>query len=196
MPCRYAVLRGSLMVLICTSLTGCATIMSERKYEVTMDNTGGPTYFTVQDDKHRIVHSGVTPKQVTLPAKGKWLLPAKYDVTYAGRDGIEQHRLKARLDWWTAGNLILGGVVGIAADVATGAMWKLDDRVTGQVPAQNIVSNESEGGAVLASWSGGNARNSATMASYDSNESYAPPTADGPQPIEVRQASFGLAQQR
>ncbi|WP_145944230.1 hypothetical protein [Fuerstiella marisgermanici] len=170
--------------------------MSERKYEVTMDNTGGPTYFTVQDDKKQIVHSGVTPKQVTLPAKGKWLLPAKYDVTYAGRDGVEQHRLKARLDWWTAGNLVLGGVVGIAADVATGAMWRLDDRVTGQVTAQNVVSNESEGGAVLANWSRRNSQNSATVASYETNESYAAPTANEAQPIEVRQASFGLAQQR
>ena len=179
---KHVLVRGLLISLLACSFSGCASIMSDKKYEVTMDNSGGPTYFTVKDHKSRIVQSGLTPKQVTLPAKTKWLLPAKYNVFYAGRDGVEQHQLKARLDWWTAGNLVLGGVAGMAVDAVTGAMWKLDDRVTGQVPAQNIVSNESEGGTVLAS--------------YQSSEPADTTTANGLQPTEVRQASFGLAKQR
>lgn len=172
-------------VLLCSilvsSLSGCATIMSERKYEVTMDNSGGPTYFTVHNHKNRVVHSGLTPKQVTLPAKTKWLLPAKYQVTYAGHGSVQQEQLKARLDLWTAGNLILGGGLGIFVDAATGAMWKLEDRVMGQVPAHSVVSNESEGGAVLASYN--------RIAPQQD-------VVDGQHAPDVRQASFGSPQQQ
>lgn len=135
------------------SLTGCASILSKRKYEVTMNNTGGPTYFSVHDHKNNLVQSGVTPQQVTLKSNAAPFRPAKYHVVYAGTDGVQRHDLNAQIDWWTAGNIVIGGVPGVVIDAGTGALWKLPPEVTGYVPAEKIVSNSTQGATVLASYS-------------------------------------------
>ena len=144
-----------LLVLVCTcSLSGCATIVSGRKYEVTMDNSGGATYFSILDNQNRVVHSGVTPQQVTLKSSSAPFQPAKYQVVYAGQDGTQQYDLNASMNWWTAGNIVIGGVPGIVIDAASGALWRLQPSVTGQIPAQSVVSNPTQGAAVLAAHSG------------------------------------------
>jgi hypothetical protein len=140
-----------LLMIFSGTLSGCATIVSGRKTEVTLDNSGGATYFSVLDNNNRVVDSGVTPKQVTLPTTQTWLTPAKYHVVYASQDGVEQYNLNAGFNWWTAGNIIIGGVPGIAIDAATGALWKLQPQVIGHVPEQRIVSSESQGAALVAS---------------------------------------------
>jgi hypothetical protein len=144
-----------LLMLICGStLSGCATIVSGRKTEVTLDNSGGATYFSVLDNHNRVVDSGVTPKQVTLKTTQNWLTPAKYHVVYASQEGVEQYDLNAGFNWWTAGNIVIGGVPGIAIDAATGALWKLQPQVVGHVPQQQIVSSENQGAAVVAAHTG------------------------------------------
>ena len=144
-----------LIFIFASSLSGCATIVSGRQYQVTMDNTGGATYFSVLDNKNRVVHSGVTPQQVTLKSSSAPFQPAKYHVVYASQDGAQQYDLHARINWWTAGNVVIGGVPGIVVDAASGAMWRLEPQVTGQVPSQKVVSNATQGAAVLADHSGG-----------------------------------------
>ena len=131
-------------------LSGCATIISDRKYEVTVDNSGGPTYFAVRDRKNEVVQSGMTPQQVTLSAKSAMFIPGKYKVDFAGQDGVQTRDLNARIDPWIAGNIIVGGVPGLVVDGASGAMWRLDSRVVGQVPAQMVVGNSTQAAAVLA----------------------------------------------
>ncbi len=144
-----------LLMLICDStLSGCATIVSGRKTEVTLDNSGGATYFSVIDNNNRVVDSGMTPKQVTLKTTQTWLTPAKYHVVYASQDGVEEYDLNAGFNWWTAGNIVIGGVPGIAIDAATGALWKLQPQVIGHVPQQSIVSNETEGAVLVAAHKG------------------------------------------
>ena len=137
------------------SLTGCATLLSKKQYEVTMMNAGGPTYFSVHDHNNNVVKNGVTPQQVELKANAAPFKPAKYQDGYAGIDGVQRQELKAGIDWWTAGNIIIGGLPGILLDAKTGALWKLKPQVVGQVPAEKIVSNNRQGAAVLASYSGG-----------------------------------------
>ena len=150
-----------LLMTICGStVSGCATIVSGRKTDVTLDNSGGATYFSVLDKNNHVIDSGVTPKQVTLKTTQTWLLPAKYHVVYASQDGIEQYNLNARFNWWTAGNIIIGGVPGIAIDAATGALWKLQPKVTGHVPQQRIVSSENQGAAIVAAHTGMGSANS------------------------------------
>ena len=143
-----------LISVFACSLSGCATIVSGRKYEVTMDNSGGATYFSVLDDENRVVHSGVTPQQVTLKSSSAPFRPAKYHVVYAGQDGPQQIDLNTSINWWTAGNIVIGGVPGIAIDAASGALWRLQPNVIGQVPPQSVVSNPTHGAAVLAGHSG------------------------------------------
>ena len=153
-------------------LSGCATIISGRQQQVTMNNSGGATYFTVIDNKNRVVHSGVTPAQVTLKSSAAPFRPAKYRVVYAGQDGPQQYNVDTHINWWTAGNIVIGGVPGIVIDAASGALWKLDSDVTGHVPGDRVVADASEGAAVVAA--------------YTDEES-----SVGPSNSNVRQASFG-----
>ena len=125
-----------------------------------MDNSGGPTYFSVLDNQNHVVHSGVTPQQVTLKSSAAPFRPAKYHVVYAGQDGPHEYALKSSVNWWTAGNIVIGGVPGIVIDAGTGALWKLQPKVIGQVPSQMVVSNEAQGAAVLA----GNSRQGSSTA--------------------------------
>ena len=177
---RRTVCRLLLISIFTCSLSGCATIVSGRKYEVTMDNSGGATYFSVLDNQNRVVHSGVTPQQVTLKSSSAPFRPAKYHVVYAGQDGPQQHDLNASINWWTAGNIVIGGVPGIAIDAASGALWRLQPNVTGQVSSQNVVSNPTQGAAVLAA-------RSSEGSSADDVAATAGPRGN------VRQASFDNA---
>ena len=143
-----------LISVFASSLSGCATIVSGRHYQVTMDNKGGATCFSVFDNKNRVLHSGVTPQQVTLKSSSALFQPAKYHVVYASQDGSQQfdYELNARINWWTAGNILIGGVPGIVVDAATGAMWRLQPQLIGQVPSESVVSNATQGAAVLAAY--------------------------------------------
>lgn len=177
MICHRTVGCWLLITVSACSLSGCATIVSGNKGQVTLDNSGGATYFSILDSKDRVVDSGVTPKQVTLKTSRALFKPAKYRVVYASQDGVEQHDLDASVNWWTAGNIIIGGVPGVAIDAATGAVWKLQPRVIGHVPSQHVVSNASQGASLLAAHSG--------IGAVDSSF-----TASDNLPNNVRQTSF------
>ena len=139
-----------LVIVLCVPLfQGCATIASHREYPVAFENSGGKTYFAIHDQKNQLVHQGVTPEQVTLPAKSAPFRPAKYNVTFAGAGEFTQHReLKAGFDPWTAGNILIGGGLGAVVDGATGAMFKLPKTMTGEVPAQYAVANVAQGARI------------------------------------------------
>lgn len=125
---------------------GCATILSERRYAVTIDNPAAQTYFTVHDKKSNLLHAGVTPQQVTLDAKSGIFQRARYKVTFAGEGSSSQSQeLVAGVDPWIAGNLLLGGVPGMVVDGVSGAMWKLPNRVEGHVSAQYAVADTVQG---------------------------------------------------
>lgn len=151
---RYSV--GLIGCLMIGSHVGCATIVSEKRYPVTIDNVPGPTYFSIYDRKHQIVDQGVTPKQVTLDAKAFPFWPAKYTVVMAGTESTSQrHELNAGLDPWVAGNLVLGGGLGAIVDGATGAMFKLPKRISGNVANQYAVSDPQTGSMIVSSEMGG-----------------------------------------
>ncbi|OYP37900.1 hypothetical protein [Rhodopirellula sp. MGV] len=136
-----------LYLLSCCS--GCATLLSERRYPVTIDNPPGPTYFSVVDHKQNVIHQGVTPQQVTLDAKRFPFIPAKYGVVFAGAGNTSQTReIKAKPDPWIVGNLLVGGVPGVIVDGASGAMYKLPKKVEGFVPTTATVTDASQGAVI------------------------------------------------
>ena len=138
-------------IMLVTSMSGCATVLSERRYPVTIDNAEGPTFFSVHDRKNQVIHQGVTPQQVTLDAKAFPYWPARYSVAFAGVQSTTQvQEVKAKLDPWSAGNLLLGGVPGFAVDGATGAMFKLPKKVSGTVPTQFAVTDTTQGSQLVA----------------------------------------------
>ncbi|MCS7465239.1 hypothetical protein NZK35_00965 [Stieleria sp. ICT_E10.1] len=138
-------------LLLCTLITcsGCATLLSEKRYAVTIDNPAAPTFFSVHDRKNRVIQQGITPQQVTLDAKAFPFWPAKYSVVYSGREAAtEKHEIKAGVDPWISGNILLGGVAGLVVDGATGSMFKLPKTVKGNVPPQYAVTDLSAGASI------------------------------------------------
>lgn len=147
---RYCTLLFGVLLLF--GVSGCATVLSEKRYPVTIENATAPTYFSVHDRKNRVIHQGVTPQQVTLDAKAFPFWPAKYSVTFAGQQAASQTKeVKASLDPWVAGNLVLGGVPGTLIDGATGAMFRLPKSVQGDVPRQFAVTDPNMGSAIARS---------------------------------------------
>ena len=156
MNCKRGIRCLLLVSFVAPMFSGCATILSERQYPVTFENSGGPTYFAVRNRKGEIVHQGVTPQQVTLDSKAAPFWPAKYNVTFAGQgDFVQQRELKANMDPWVAGNILLGGVPGAVVDGATGAMWKLPARVAGEVPTNLAMTDVTQGAKIAATLNAG-----------------------------------------
>jgi hypothetical protein len=130
--------------------TGCATIFSKSQYPVAIVNSAGPTHYCVVDKSHEVVQQGVTPGKVSLPAKRFAFLPAKYTVVFAGENAATQQRqIAASLDPWTAGNILIGGIPGIAIDGITGAMYKLPEEVRGDVPSHYAVVDPARGQSLV-----------------------------------------------
>ena len=171
-------IQWSLILVFACSLSGCATIISGRKSQVTVKNHAGPTYFNVVDQSGNVVHSGVTPAQVTLKTSVKAFRPAKYDVIYAGQEGVYRQEVSRDINWWTAGNIVIGGIPGLLVDAGTGAMWQFDSEVHGSVPAHLVVADRDHGEAIIA---GNNMPASGAMMTAEQIQ---------PQP-HIRQASFG-----
>lgn len=139
-----------LIFVFVSSFSGCATIISGRKSQVTVKNHAGPTYFNVVDQNGHVVHSGVTPAQVTLKTSAKAFRPAKYDVVYAGQEGVYRQEVTRDINWWTAGNIVIGGLPGVIVDAGTGALWTFESDVYGNVPAHLVVADRGQGEAIIA----------------------------------------------
>ena len=113
-------------------LGGCASIVSHSHYPVTINSSPDGVRYTVTNTKKGYdVMSGVTPATVSLKASNGFFSKASYMITFEqpGYDSVT-FPLKAGIDGWYAGNIILGGLLGILIiDPATGAMWRLDEHV-------------------------------------------------------------------
>jgi hypothetical protein len=130
-------------------LPGCATIVSKKDYPVMINNHPAPTCYSIYDNKQQLVATGVTPDQVTLPAKSAPFIPAKYKIAFAGEGGRGQvKQVNASLDPWIAGNIFLGGFIGLGVDGFTGAMYKLPKSIDASVPEGLAVTNSNLGRAL------------------------------------------------
>jgi|TARA_R100000789_G_scaffold100208_1_gene109236 hypothetical protein len=121
------------------ALTGCASIVSESTYPVSIQSSPAGATYEVTNQAGMIVSSGVTPGQVTLQAGAGYFDGELYRVSYK-RDGYSDQvaTLDTNVDGWYWGNFIFGGLLGmLIVDPATGAMYKLPNSVHGnliQVP--------------------------------------------------------------
>lgn len=134
-----------------TLASGCASIVSDSKYPVTIASTPSGANFSVVNEAGLDVHSGVTPDTITLDASDGFFSSATYTVNYQMAGYNEQSfQLKAGMDGWYLGNILLGGVIGmLIVDPATGAMWKLPE--TAHVSLQSQTAATSVDGLTIAS---------------------------------------------
>ncbi len=113
-------------------LSGCASIVSDSKYPVTINSFPEGAKITVKNKHGMTLFQSATPTMVTLDAGDGFFSSAKYFVSYE-KDGYDKvtTTISSRLDGWYFGNILFGGLIGILiVDPATGAMWKIDDYTT------------------------------------------------------------------
>jgi hypothetical protein len=104
------------------ALSACATIIQSPKQEVAIAST--PTGATVSIDR---VEKGTTPLVTKLSRKETHVLR----IELAGYQPYEA-TLTRKLSGWVWGNIVFGGLVGLAVDAVTGSMYRLSP---GQVSA-------------------------------------------------------------
>lgn len=104
-------------------LTSCASIMTGSDDSVTVNSMPSGAYFTTN-----IGVSGYTPKVVSVPASQDLIVEYR-------KKGYEPQSvvLESRMSAWVAGNLILGGLIGIAVDVVNPDSRTHDGTVTAQL---------------------------------------------------------------
>lgn len=139
---------GALTTLLLS--TSCASIVSRSRYEVTINSVPSQAIVRVLNKNGAEVAAGMTPVTLRLKAGHGFFRSARYTLVFS-KDGYEEKHipLESSLDPWYFGNLIFGGFIGfLIVDPATGAMWKLEDRMISTVlepQAQPIAVAKQEG---------------------------------------------------
>lgn len=117
---------ASLVGLLAISMfSGCASIISGRRADVTIDSYPTNAHVVVEDNKGRPVASLQTPGTVSLKRNRAWFLPAKYTARIEA-PGYEptQVPINSTVNPWILGNVVIGGIPGLIVDNATGAAWQ------------------------------------------------------------------------
>ncbi|MCM2330801.1 MAG: hypothetical protein NDI70_05835 [Pseudomonas sagittaria] len=145
--------RGIVAVSFIMATTGCASIISDSKYPVSITSEPSGANYEVRNEAGRPVHAGITPDQVTLEAGAGYFDGEYYTVSYT-KDGHEKATsvVDTSIDGWYWGNLLFGGLIGFfAVDPATGAMYKLPESTQGRLkqlpPSPLALSKPTEQGA-------------------------------------------------
>ena len=148
----FCVSRCVMCVVLITSvsyLSGCASIASKSVYQVQLSSEPPGADVTITDDTGFVVFEVKTQgdgMRVSVPLKASKGFFAKttYTVTFEKEGYIRHDRvLEATLDGWYFGNFFIpvaGWLSLVIIDPATGAMWKLDERVHGILKQKEMSS--------------------------------------------------------
>ena len=116
-----------LMLATVLVTSGCASILSDSQYPVTIGSTPSDATFTLTNRAGAVIHTGTTPATVTLKAGAGYFKGETYTVLIH-KDGYDdqQMTINSSVDGWYFGNILVGGLIGmLIVDPATGAMFKL-----------------------------------------------------------------------
>ncbi len=132
---------------LCLGLfSGCASLASEKEYEVDFRSSPKNATIEIVNKKRRVLFKGTTPVKVFLPAGRGYFSKADYQIRFSKEGYENQHvPLKASLDAWYFGNSLFGfgSFIGfLFVDPATGAMFKIDQGVVSV--ALNKVDSDTE----------------------------------------------------
>ena len=106
-----------------TLLAACATITKGTDQQVAIDTPGYPGAECTLTSKGIGVKSVVTPAVVTLP-KSKFDIAVNCEAVCTKGEGV----IVSGVEAMTAGNVLVGGVVGLGVDSASGALNKYSER--------------------------------------------------------------------
>lgn len=126
------------VVALTLASTGCATIINGSRQTVDFSSqpTGAKVYINGQE-------YGNTPTSVKLKRNanmpGQVAGQKQYDVKIE-LEGYHPYELKVKREFngWFIGNILIGGLIGVIVDAATGSMYKLSpDQVVAQMSQQS-----------------------------------------------------------
>lgn len=134
------------LVIVLVALQGCASIVSKNSYPVTIDSSPSAATFEILDRDGRSVQAGTTPQTITLKSSSGYFKAQRYTIQFSkdGHTGAT-HTLSSTVDGWYFGNILLGGLIGmLIVDPATGAMYRLPERVDVALDPIAAASNANE----------------------------------------------------
>ena len=144
----HAIIKSAIVAATLSSV-GCASIISDSTYPVTINSSPSDARFEITNlDSGMKVMSGQTPATVTLKAGNGFFDGAKYQVEF-NKNGYDAQSfvIDSSLDGWYIGNVLFGGILGLLIiDPATGAMWKLDENLMVSLGKMNEMSMNEEAG--------------------------------------------------
>jgi hypothetical protein len=108
--------------------TGCASIMSGRHADVAINSNPSNAHVVIRDQRGQEVAAVNTPGKVALKRNERFIFPARYTATIEA-PGYHTATIPIRstINPWILGNVVVGGLVGLAVDNVTGAAWKPRD---------------------------------------------------------------------
>lgn len=107
------------------TMSGCASVMSGRTADVTVKTNVPNARVVVRDKCGQEVASAPAPASFSLNRKEKFLRPARYIATIEapGYQTVDVP-IQQTVNPWIMGNVVFGGLIGLAVDNATGAAWR------------------------------------------------------------------------
>ena len=109
-------LSSCLVVSLLFFQTGCASIVSGKSQDVSIRSN--PPGAAVEIDG---MSMGKTPFTTELRRK------KRHQIKVIKEGYLEESRVtKKGFNWWFAGNVLIGGIIGIIIDFATGAVYNVD----------------------------------------------------------------------
>ena len=116
----------TLLCLVTVSLSGCATITTGTTQSILVDTTpsGAICRFSRSDREVGVVNP--TPGMLMITKDGAPLTIVCKRAGYYPNTGV----LRANFEPMTLGNILLGGIIGIVVDAASGADRKYDATLT------------------------------------------------------------------
>ena len=125
---NISLFRFSVIIIICASLSSCASIVSKTNWPVSIDSKPEGVHVSITNKRGVEIFTGKTPLVTKLKSGSGFFTKESYTVvmTY---NGIEKRtiNLECSINGWYFGNLFIGGLIGmLIVDPATGAMYKLD----------------------------------------------------------------------
>ncbi len=138
--CRTAgALRGLAMAVAILGLAGCASIMHGTTQGISISSAPTGAQVAVNN-----VEVGTTPVVAELKRKDQHVVQVMLD----GYEPFEM-ALNRSVSGWVWGNIVFGGIIGLAVDAATGGLYKLSPE---QVRAEMAASGAAVGEAGDGLW--------------------------------------------
>lgn len=123
----YPPFKSAVALIAAISMTGCASIMSGPRKNITINSNPPGAHVRVADKAGREVASLTTPCVANLKRSNGFFVGAKYVATVE-KPGYQtkQVQIKPTMNPWVLGNVAVGGAVGILIiDPLTGAFFGL-----------------------------------------------------------------------